>query len=72
MFDSGLYVDAIGKYVRHDNHYSASEIEMPEQDYRSHSWYLGTETGWRFSLPDETLYSAADGIGLWLGVRKPV
>lgn len=54
MFDSGLYVDAIGKYVRHDNHYSASEIEMPEQDYRSHSWYLGAETGWRFSLPDET------------------
>lgn len=54
MFDSGLYVDAIGKYVRHDNHYAASEIEMPEQDYRSHSWYLGAETGWRFSLPGET------------------
>lgn len=54
MFDSGLYVDVIGKYVRHDNHYSASEIEMPEQDYRSHSWYLGAETGWRFSLPEET------------------
>jgi len=54
MFDSGLYVDAIGKYVRHDNHYAASETEMPEQDYRSHSWYLGAETGWRFSLPGET------------------
>ncbi|EQC1556922.1 S6 family peptidase [Citrobacter amalonaticus] len=54
MFDSGLYVDAIGKYVRHDNHYSASETGMPEQDYRSHSWYLGAETGWRFSLPGET------------------
>ncbi|EGT3574386.1 autotransporter outer membrane beta-barrel domain-containing protein [Citrobacter amalonaticus] len=54
MFDSGLYVDAIGKYVRHDNHYSGSEIGMPEQGYRSHSWYLGAETGWRFSLPGET------------------
>ncbi|WP_253030819.1 S6 family peptidase [Escherichia coli] len=54
MFDSGLYVDAIGKYVRHDNHYSASEMGMPEQDYNSHSWYLGAETGWRFSLPGET------------------
>jgi serine protease autotransporter len=54
MFDSGLYVDAIGKYVRHDNHYSASETGMPEQDYRSHSWYLGAETGWRFTLPGET------------------
>lgn len=54
MFDSGLYVDAIGKYVRHDNHYSASETGMPEQDYRSHSWYLGAETGWRVSLPGET------------------
>ncbi|HBB6760977.1 TPA: autotransporter outer membrane beta-barrel domain-containing protein [Citrobacter amalonaticus] len=54
MFDSGLYVDAIGKYVRHDNHYSASETGMPEQDYRSHSWYMGAETGWRFSLPGET------------------
>ncbi|HGY9181160.1 TPA: autotransporter domain-containing protein, partial [Escherichia coli] len=27
---------------------------MPEQDYGSHSWYLGAEAGWRFSLPDET------------------
>ena len=54
MFDSGLYVDAIGKYVRHDNHYSAKETEMPEQNYHSHSWYLGAETGWRFSLPGAT------------------
>lgn len=54
IFDSGLYMDAIGKYVLHDNHYSASETEMPEQDYRSYSWYLGVETGWRFSLPGET------------------
>jgi len=54
MFDSGLYVDAIGKYVRHNNHYSVSETGMPEKDYRSHSWYLGAETGWRFSLPGET------------------
>lgn len=54
MFDSGLYVDTIGKYVRHDNHYSSSALGMPEQDYGSHSWYLGAEAGWRFSLPDET------------------
>ena len=53
MFDSGLYIDVIGKYVRHDNHYSATEVSMSEQDYSSHSWYLGTETGWRFSLPGE-------------------
>ncbi|WP_250552033.1 autotransporter outer membrane beta-barrel domain-containing protein, partial [Escherichia coli] len=26
MFDSGLYVDTIGKYVRHDNHYSSSAL----------------------------------------------
>lgn len=43
MFDSGLYVDTIGKYVRHDNHYSSSALGMPEQDYGSHSWYLGAE-----------------------------
>ena len=53
MLDSGLYVDVIGKYVHHDNHISATEMSMPEQDYRSRSWYLGTETGWRFSLPGE-------------------
>ncbi|ENO1839039.1 autotransporter outer membrane beta-barrel domain-containing protein [Escherichia coli] len=53
MFDSGLYVDVIGKYVHHDNHYSATEVSMSEQDYSSRSWYLGTETGWRFSLPGE-------------------
>lgn len=28
MFDSGLYVDVIGKYVHHDNHYSATEVSM--------------------------------------------
>ncbi|EFE9120012.1 autotransporter outer membrane beta-barrel domain-containing protein [Escherichia coli] len=54
MFDSGLYVDAIGKYVHHNNHYLVSETGMSELDYRSHSWYLGAETGWRFSLPGET------------------
>lgn len=53
MLDSGVYVDVIGKYVHHDNHISATEVSMPEQDYRSRSWYLGTETGWRFSLPGE-------------------
>ncbi len=54
MFNSGLYVDAIGKYVRHNNLYSASETGMQEQDYRSYSWYLEAETGWRFLLPGET------------------
>lgn len=53
MFDSGLYTDVIGKYVRHDNHYSSNELGMPEQNYGSHSWYLGTEVGWRFFLPGE-------------------
>ncbi|EIQ2268022.1 autotransporter outer membrane beta-barrel domain-containing protein [Escherichia coli] len=54
MFNSGLYIDTIGKYVRHDNRYSAIAPLMPEQDYCSYSWYLGVETGWRFSLPEET------------------
>ncbi|EQC3334526.1 S6 family peptidase [Escherichia coli] len=50
VFDSGLYTDVIGKYVRHDNHYLSNGLGMPEQDYGSHSWYLGAETGWRFFL----------------------
>lgn len=49
IFDSKLYIDAIGKYVHYD--YASNALGMPEQDYGSHSWYLGAESGSRFSLP---------------------
>lgn len=59
MFDSGLYVDTIGKYVRHDNHYSSSALGMQNKIMaRTHEIYLGAEAGWRFPyLTRNLIYS---------------
>lgn len=53
VFDSGMYVDVISKYVHHDNIYSATDMLMPETQYSSHSWYTGVRTGWNISLPGD-------------------
>ncbi|HAX1980950.1 TPA: autotransporter outer membrane beta-barrel domain-containing protein, partial [Escherichia coli] len=41
MFDSGAYIDLIGKYVHHDNEYTATFAGLGTKDYSSHSWYAG-------------------------------
>lgn len=53
MLDSGAYVDVIGKYVHHDNNYTARFIGSGKQDYGTHSWYAGVEAGYRYRLPGE-------------------
>lgn len=53
LMDSGAYVDVIGKYVHHDNNYTARFIGADKQNYGTHSWYAGVETGYRYSLPGE-------------------
>lgn len=53
MLDSGAYVDVIGKYVHHDNDYTARFVGPGKQDYGTHSWYAGVEAGYRYRLPCE-------------------
>ncbi|MDJ7444041.1 autotransporter outer membrane beta-barrel domain-containing protein [Salmonella enterica] len=50
ILDSGVYVDLIGKYVHHDNDYTARFVGPDKQDYGSHSWYAGMEAGYRYRL----------------------
>ncbi|EFB4140744.1 autotransporter outer membrane beta-barrel domain-containing protein [Escherichia coli O88:H1] len=69
MFESGAYIDLIGKYVHHDNEYTASFASLGTKNYSSHSWYAGAEVGWRYHVtPDswiepqaELVYGAVSG-----------
>lgn len=52
LLDNGIYVDVIGKYIHHDNDYNARFADLGKQDYSTHSWYAGMETGYRYHLTD--------------------
>ncbi|WP_336145483.1 autotransporter outer membrane beta-barrel domain-containing protein, partial [Klebsiella pneumoniae] len=52
MFESGAYIDLIGKYVHHDNEYTATFAGLGTRDYSSHSWYAGAEVGYRYHVTD--------------------
>ncbi|EIQ4656393.1 TPA: autotransporter outer membrane beta-barrel domain-containing protein [Escherichia coli] len=53
IFNSGAYFDLIGKYLHHDNQYTASFASLGTKDYSSHSWYAGAEVGYRYHLSEE-------------------
>ncbi len=53
MFDSGAYIDLIGKYVHHDNEYTATFSGLGTKDYSSHSWYAGAEVGYRYHVSED-------------------
>ncbi|BEH73253.1 autotransporter outer membrane beta-barrel domain-containing protein [Edwardsiella tarda] len=55
LFDSGAYLDVIGKYVHHDNDYNAQFANLGKRSYGTHSWYAGVEGGYRYALT-ESLY----------------
>ncbi|EOX8527349.1 S6 family peptidase [Salmonella bongori] len=55
MFDSGIYMDVIGKYIHHDNDYNAGFAGLGKRNYGTHSWYAGLEGGYRYRLT-ESLY----------------
>ncbi|EDX9923272.1 autotransporter outer membrane beta-barrel domain-containing protein [Salmonella enterica] len=55
MFDSGAYMDVIGKYIHHDNDYNAGFAGLGKRNYGTHSWYAGLEGGYRYHLT-ESLY----------------
>lgn len=69
MFESGAYIDLIGKYVHHDNEYTASFAGLGTKNYSSHSWYAGAEVGYRYHVTDdawielqaELVYGAVSG-----------
>ncbi|MBC6573319.1 autotransporter outer membrane beta-barrel domain-containing protein [Escherichia coli] len=69
MFNSGAYFDLIGKYVHHDNEYTATFAGFGTKGYSSHSWYAGAEVGYRYHVTDgvwiepqvELVYGAVSG-----------
>lgn len=69
MFDSGAYIDLIGKYVHHNNEYTASFAGLSTKNYGSYSLYTGAEVGYRYhvasdawiELQAELVYGAISG-----------
>ncbi|ECG8591600.1 autotransporter outer membrane beta-barrel domain-containing protein [Salmonella enterica subsp. salamae] len=72
MFDSGAYMDVIGKYIHHDNDYTAGFAGLGKRNYNTHSWYAGIEGGYRYPLTEslyvepqaELVYGAVSGTTL--------
>jgi serine protease autotransporter len=54
MFDSGAYIDLIGKYIHHNNDYTGNFASLGTKHYSTHSWYAGAETGYRYHLTEDT------------------
>lgn len=53
LSDSGLYVDAIGKYVHQRNDSTMRSLGLGKTRDNTHFWYFGTEAGWRYQFkPD--------------------
>ncbi|EBV5086513.1 autotransporter outer membrane beta-barrel domain-containing protein [Salmonella enterica subsp. enterica serovar Ball] len=72
MLDSGAYMDVIGKYIHHDNEYSADFAGLGNRSYGTHSWYAGVEGGYRYHVTEslyvepqaELVYGAVSGTTL--------
>ncbi len=69
MFDSGAYIDLIGKYVHHDNEYTATFAGLGTRNYSTHSWYAGAEAGYRCHVTEDTGLSHRQN---WSTVLYPV
>lgn len=54
LFESGAYIDLIGKYIHHDNDYTGNFASPGTKHYNTHSWYAGAETGYRYHLTEDT------------------
>lgn len=39
LFESGAYIDLIGKYIHHDNDYTGNFAGLGTKHYNTHSWY---------------------------------
>lgn len=72
MFESGAYIDLIGKYVHHDNEYTATFAGLGTRDYSSHSWYAGAEVGYRYHVTDSAWIEPPGGTCLRCCIRETV
>ncbi|EFN6682711.1 Serine protease EspC (plasmid) [Escherichia coli] len=54
LFNSGAYIDLIGKYIHHNNDYTGNFAGLGTKHYGTHSWYAGAETGYRYHLTEDT------------------
>lgn len=54
LFESGAYIDLIGKYIHHDKDYTGNFASLGTKHYNTHSWYAGAETGYRYHLTEDT------------------
>ncbi|HDL7822267.1 TPA: autotransporter outer membrane beta-barrel domain-containing protein [Yersinia enterocolitica] len=54
LFNSGAYIDLIGKYIHHDNDYTGNFAGLGTKQYGTHSWYAGAETGYRYHMTEDT------------------
>lgn len=69
LFDSGAYIDLIGKYIHHNNEYTGNFAGLGKKHYGSHSLYAGAEVGYRYYLTEdafiepqaELVYGAVSG-----------
>ncbi|ELJ9861411.1 autotransporter outer membrane beta-barrel domain-containing protein [Escherichia coli] len=53
LFNSGAYIDLIGKYVHHENEYTGNFAFLGTKNYTTHSIYAGFETGYRYHLTED-------------------
>ncbi|EFA6635782.1 autotransporter outer membrane beta-barrel domain-containing protein [Escherichia coli] len=54
LFDSGAYIDVIGKYVHHSNEYTGNFAGFGTRSYNTHSLYAGLEVGYRYHMTEST------------------
>lgn len=72
IFDSGAWLDVIGKYIQHKNDYQLKFAGPGQQNDTTHSWYGGLEMGYRYHLATdffiepqaELVYGAVSGTRL--------
>lgn len=54
IFDNGLYLDGILKYVKHQNKMDTQFAQMGEVSFDNHSLYLGGELGYKYNFTENT------------------
>ncbi|MBS4932041.1 MAG: autotransporter outer membrane beta-barrel domain-containing protein [Clostridiales bacterium] len=54
LFDSGAYIDVIGKYVHHSNEYTGNFAGFGTRSYNTHSLYAGLEVGYRYHMTESS------------------
>lgn len=64
VFDSGLYVDVIGKYIRNNTDYNFAIAGTHNGEVNGGSLYAGAEVGYRYQL-DQTFFVEPQAEVVW-------